>query len=39
LAQAIRFAAATAAITCTGKGPLEKMPVRKEVDRFLLAHD
>lgn len=35
LSEAIRFAAATAALTCTGKGPLEKMPVRSEVERFL----
>jgi 2-dehydro-3-deoxygluconokinase len=39
LAQAIRFAAATAAITCTGKGPLEKMPARREVERFLASVD
>lgn len=32
---AARFAAATAALTCTGRGPLEKMPHRKDVEQFL----
>ena len=31
------FAAATAALTCTGTGPLEKMPHRKEVKDFLAS--
>jgi 2-dehydro-3-deoxygluconokinase len=31
------FAAATAALTCTGTGPLEKMPHRNEVESFLAA--
>jgi len=31
------FAAATAALTCTGTGPLEKMPHRKEVEDFLAS--
>jgi sugar/nucleoside kinase (ribokinase family) len=29
------FAAATAALTCTGRGPLEKMPRRNDVLEFL----
>ena len=29
------FAAATAALTCTGRGPLEKMPYRRDVVAFL----
>jgi len=33
--EAARFAAATAALTCTGTGPLEKMPSKEEVLRFL----
>lgn len=35
--EAARFAAATAALTCTGRGPLERMPRRAEVDAFLDA--
>jgi len=31
------FAAATAALTCTGTGPLEKMPRKKEVESFLAS--
>jgi len=33
--EAARFASATAALTCTGTGPLEKMPTRPEADSFL----
>lgn len=33
--EAARFAAAAAALTCTGRGPLERMPRRAEVDAFL----
>lgn len=33
-----RFAAAAAAITCTGTGPLEHMPNSEEVNRFLKSH-
>jgi len=33
--EAARFAAAAAALTCTGTGPLEKMPFRADVERFL----
>jgi len=36
--QAARFGAAAAALTCTGRGPLEKMPWRHEVDDFLARH-
>ncbi len=36
--EAARFATATAALTCTGTGPLEKMPTREEVLRFLGDH-
>ncbi len=36
--EAARFAAAAAALTCTGKGPLERMPRRAEVDEFLRNH-
>jgi 2-dehydro-3-deoxygluconokinase len=32
------FAAATAALTCTGRGPLERMPRRHEVVAFLRTH-
>jgi 2-dehydro-3-deoxygluconokinase len=32
------FAAATAALTCTGRGPLEKMPYRRDVVAFLRLH-
>jgi 2-dehydro-3-deoxygluconokinase len=32
------FAAATAALTCTGRGPLEKMPYREDVVAFLRTH-
>jgi 2-dehydro-3-deoxygluconokinase len=35
LAEAGRFAAATAALVCTGTGPLEKQPTRGEVEAFL----
>jgi sugar/nucleoside kinase (ribokinase family) len=35
---ACRFASATAALTCTGRGPLEKMPCRDEVFEFLRLH-
>lgn len=33
--EAARFAAATAALTCMGTGPLEKMPFKKDVLHFL----
>ncbi|MEN6500270.1 MAG: sugar kinase [Rectinema sp.] len=33
--EAARFAAATAALTCTGTGPLERMPYKQNVARFL----
>jgi 2-dehydro-3-deoxygluconokinase len=33
--EAARFGAASAALTCTGRGPLERMPRRPEVDAFL----
>jgi len=36
--EAARFAAASAALTCTGRGPLERMPRRAEVDAFLRDH-
>jgi len=36
--EAARFAAATAALTCTGTGPLEKMPFREEVLHFLASN-
>jgi len=32
------YAAATAALTCTGRGPLERMPRRNEVIAFLRSH-
>jgi len=32
------YAAATAALTCTGRGPLERMPRRNEVVAFLRSH-
>ncbi len=35
---AARFAAAAAAITCTGTGPLEKMPFKEDVLHFLASH-
>jgi 2-dehydro-3-deoxygluconokinase len=35
LGESARFAAAAAALTCTGTGPLEKMPHRDVVDEFL----
>lgn len=38
LLESARFAAATAALTCTGTGPLEKMPTLSEVKDFLLLH-
>jgi 2-dehydro-3-deoxygluconokinase len=37
LRDAGRFAAATAALTCTGTGPLERMPFLDEVEAFLAA--
>jgi 2-dehydro-3-deoxygluconokinase len=37
LREAGRFAAATAALTCTGTGPLERMPFLNEVEAFLAA--
>lgn len=37
LREAGRFAAATAALTCTGTGPLERMPFLNEVEAFLGA--
>jgi len=33
--EAARFAAATAALTCTGTGPLERMPYKQDVVLFL----
>lgn len=36
--QSARFAAAAAALTCTGTGPLERMPCLEEVNAFLEAH-
>lgn len=35
--EAANFATATAALTCTGTGPLEKMPTRDEVERMLVS--
>jgi 2-dehydro-3-deoxygluconokinase len=35
--EAARFATATAALTCTGTGPLEKMPTRDEVELMLAS--
>ncbi len=37
LHEAGRFAAATAALTCTGTGPLERMPFLNDVEAFLGA--
>lgn len=37
--EAARFAAATAALTCTGTGPLERMPYKKDVALFLSASE
>lgn len=37
--EAARFAAASAALTCTGTGPLEKMPTRAVVEAFLSSRE
>lgn len=37
--EAARFGAAAAALTCTGRGPLERMPRRAEVEAFLAERD
>lgn len=37
LSESARFAAAAAALTCTGTGPLERMPTLSEVKDFLMS--
>ncbi len=37
LPESAKFAAAAAALTCTGIGPLERMPWRQEVEALLFS--
>ena len=35
----VRFSCATAGLTCTGIGPLETMPFKKDVEKFLVGKE